>query len=259
MTVVIQAPEEPPTSPRKRPSMERRQPTFVGLHENAKTRKKEPQEQQPPPRPAPPRPLERLKTEARLAIEFSPELERAGAAITRAWRNRKTRRVLAAFPSLKALEKAFMDKAAVNAGAKKNTMYSAAALRARELLKHAPEVVSAITESWDVARRNKHFITRAQFFELYRKLYLYLAAERLASEGAVPRIDATEALSFANEDWRRDVGEGGQYMDRDAFFRCFFQVRGPPHTAPSRATLQRAPRAQSVRRPHAHARIPSCR
>ena len=156
------------------------------------------------------------------ALELT--LERAVSIVIRGWRNRKTRRILANFPSAKELRAAFLDQEALAAGAQDNPMYCASALRARELIRQSPEVCAAIHSTWDEARGKHSTMTRDEYFKFYRKLYLHLACERLIAEGEPPTVSATEAHAFAVSDWRRDVGDDSAEMEFETFGRSLFQL-----------------------------------
>ena len=98
----------------------------------------------------------------------------AATVVQQCWRNRKVRRLLALFPSMKVLKDQFIDEDARAAGADDNPLYSGAALKARELCYHHPEVVSALSFAWRAIAYRKGkatpLISRGDYLVMMRKL-----------------------------------------------------------------------------------------
>ena len=127
------------------------------------------------------------------------ELAKAASLVQKLWRNRKTRKLLALFPSAAALKAQYMDQEALAAGAQDNVLYSEAALKARELLFHAPEVVSAMRAAWHGLAGGVP-MDRDAYNLMMRKLYLALNAQA----GAV--MDSDDFNKSLEKDWAADSG-----------------------------------------------------
>merc|ERR1719327_288638 len=89
----------------------------------------------------------------------------------------------------------------------------------REKLRHNPEVVAALEAAWkSCCPAGQASISREQYGEMIRKLYLVLKAQ--AAEGD---FDADDCLASADEDWQSDA-RGKDHLDKDDFFKCWFQL-----------------------------------
>ena len=112
---------------------------------------------------------------------------------------------------------------AMRAGALDSPLYTNAALKARELLFYAPEVVSALHYAW----RAFSFLRRAQgtsvdgigrkgYLTMMRKIYLSLKAD-------ADNLDPDDCLASAQKDWKDDSKDQDALYEDD-FKRCWFQL-----------------------------------
>ena len=94
---------------------------------------------------------------------------KAATAIARGWRNRERRKLLKMLPSAADLKAHFLDSDAKAMGAEGSPMYTAAALRARAMLRHAPEVRAALRFAWQAIAGDAEAgisMPRAEYFTM---------------------------------------------------------------------------------------------
>lgn len=123
----------------------------------------------------------------------------AALVIQRCYRGRTNRKQVTMWRgAITKLRESFIDKAAIDAGATANPMYSDAALAARDALRHHPSVVDALEEAWvackqATGRRGISVLSREDYVTMSRKIYL--AVKLLEHEGDGERHVGTGELT----------------------------------------------------------------
>ena len=145
-------------------------------------------------------------------------VQAAASYVQKKWRSRKTRKLLAMFPSMRQLESMYIDEAALAAGAGDNPLYSSRALKTRELIYHTPEVQAGLTFAWRAVAYRKGelaLVKREDYLVMMRKLYLALKDDA--------ELDPSDCFDSASEDWEADA-KNQQTLGEEEFKRCWFQL-----------------------------------
>ena len=97
-------------------------------------------------------------------------LDEAATLVAQCWRNRAKRRLLRMIPDVATLKDHFLDPDAKAAGAEGSVLYTSGALKARELLRHAPPVKAALSQAWAaLVPEGQTSMARAEYFVMLRK------------------------------------------------------------------------------------------
>ena len=159
---------------------------------------------------------------AQLAMEHAQE--GAASIIQRCWRGRKTRKSMEMWMgALKTLRESFMDERAKAAGASESSLYTDAALKARQALRTHPTVVEALNDAWTacrlaIGRPNATGLNKEEYLIMSRKIYL--AGNLIDCDADISVEDVDEA---AEEDWLAD-SEGADELNEKQLKDCWFQL-----------------------------------